>query len=263
MILRTIIWVFILYLSVQCRLPWVAHDLGPNSRGRACRQTGEGSLGENPLKDWPSLYPPPGPFCSSVSFICEMGIIMVNTWRSWGLSRQIVHDSLDPMAYSPPGSSVHGVLQARILEWVAVSCPRGSFQLRNRTGSPASSGRFFTDWALREVQIPGSLVNMCTVPSTQSTLFLWLTIRSWKSPSSVYFVKPPGWCHHDFSLMVTSMANLQLSSFNWLDLVTGCFLSYSPETGVWESSIFLLTLWFWVELGNLLNSLCYPISIIG
>ena len=32
----------------------------------------------------------------------------------------------DPMACSPPGSSVHGILQTRILEWVAISFSRGS-----------------------------------------------------------------------------------------------------------------------------------------
>ena len=32
----------------------------------------------------------------------------------------------DSMDYSPPGSSVHGILQARILEWVAISSSRGS-----------------------------------------------------------------------------------------------------------------------------------------
>ena len=32
----------------------------------------------------------------------------------------------DPMDHSPPDSSVHGILQARILEWVAISYPRGS-----------------------------------------------------------------------------------------------------------------------------------------
>ena len=32
----------------------------------------------------------------------------------------------DPMDYSPPGSSVHGILQARILEWVAIPFSRGS-----------------------------------------------------------------------------------------------------------------------------------------
>ena len=54
----------------------------------------------------------------------------------------------DPMDYSPPGSSVHGILQARILEWVAISFSRGSSQPRDRTHisrvSPASAGRFFT-----------------------------------------------------------------------------------------------------------------------
>ena len=37
----------------------------------------------------------------------------------------------DPMDYSPPGSSVHGILQARILEWVAIPFSRGSSQLRD------------------------------------------------------------------------------------------------------------------------------------
>ena len=39
------------------------------------------------------------------------------------LSRVRLHD---PMHWSPPGSSVHGIFQARILEWVAISSSRGS-----------------------------------------------------------------------------------------------------------------------------------------
>ena len=39
----------------------------------------------------------------------------------------------DPMAYSPPGSSTHGIRQARILEWVAISYSRGSSGHRDRT----------------------------------------------------------------------------------------------------------------------------------
>ena len=39
----------------------------------------------------------------------------------------------DPMDCSPPGSSVHGILQARILEWVAMSFSRQSSQPRDRT----------------------------------------------------------------------------------------------------------------------------------
>ena len=50
------------------------------------------------------------------------------------------------MDCSPPGSSVHGVLQARILEWVAMPFSRGSFRPRDGArslGSPASAGVFF------------------------------------------------------------------------------------------------------------------------
>ena len=43
----------------------------------------------------------------------------------------------DPVDCSPPGSSVHGILQARILEWVAISFPRVSSQPSNKTGSLA------------------------------------------------------------------------------------------------------------------------------
>ena len=39
----------------------------------------------------------------------------------------------DPIDCSPPGSSVHGVLQARILEWVAMPSSRGFFQHRDQT----------------------------------------------------------------------------------------------------------------------------------
>ena len=41
----------------------------------------------------------------------------------------------DPMGCSPPGSSVHGILQARILEWVAIPFSRGSSKLRDQTWS--------------------------------------------------------------------------------------------------------------------------------
>ena len=48
----------------------------------------------------------------------------------------------DPMDYSLPGSSVHGLLQARILEWVAMLFSRGFSQPKDP--SPALTDRFFT-----------------------------------------------------------------------------------------------------------------------
>ena len=48
----------------------------------------------------------------------------------------VMSDSLDPMNGSPPGFSVYGIFQAKILEWVPISS--------NQTVSPALIGRFFT-----------------------------------------------------------------------------------------------------------------------
>ena len=48
------------------------------------------------------------------------------------------------MDCSLPGSSVHATVQARLLEWVAISSSRGSFRPRNRPASPAMAGGFFT-----------------------------------------------------------------------------------------------------------------------
>ena len=52
-------------------------------------------------------------------------------------------DSCDPMDCSPPGSSVHGISEARILEWVAISFFRGSSKPDIKTISPALAGGFF------------------------------------------------------------------------------------------------------------------------
>ena len=53
----------------------------------------------------------------------------------------------NPIDCSPPGSSVYGIFQARILEWVAISYSRGLLNPRIETqslGSPVLAGRFFT-----------------------------------------------------------------------------------------------------------------------
>ena len=57
----------------------------------------------------------------------------------------------DPMDCSPPGSSVQGILQARVLEWVAISFSRGYSWHRDRTHISCIAGGFFTVWATRKV----------------------------------------------------------------------------------------------------------------
>ena len=60
------------------------------------------------------------------------------------LVAQLCPTLCDPMDCSPPGSSVHGISQARILEWVAISFSRGSSQPRDRTSVSCIAGGFFT-----------------------------------------------------------------------------------------------------------------------
>ena len=59
----------------------------------------------------------------------------------------------DPKDCSLPGSSLHGILQARVVEWVAISFSRGSSQLRDRTRISHIPGRCFYLWVTWEAQV--------------------------------------------------------------------------------------------------------------
>ena len=62
------------------------------------------------------------------------------------LVAQLCLNLCDPLDCDLPGSSVHGILQARILEWVAISYSRRSSQPRDQT-QICIAGKFFTIWA--------------------------------------------------------------------------------------------------------------------
>ena len=66
-------------------------------------------------------------------------------------------DSLWPMDYSPPGSFVYGILQARILEWVAIPFSRESSCPRDWNHVSHIASRFFTIWAMRKPYWPLSI----------------------------------------------------------------------------------------------------------
>ena len=71
-------------------------------------------------------------------------------------------DSCDPMDCSPLGSFVHGISQARILEWIAISSCRGTSQPRDWTHISCIScitGRFFIHWAIGEAKMILLLIN--------------------------------------------------------------------------------------------------------
>ena len=70
--------------------------------------------------------------------------------------------------------TIHRILQARIMEWVAFSFSRGSSQPRDRTQVSHIAGGFFTSWATREARliVSDSLATPWTV-NCQASLFMW------------------------------------------------------------------------------------------
>ena len=91
------------------------------------------------------------------------------------LVAQLYPTLCDPMDCSPPGSSVHGILQARILEWIAIPFSRGSSWPYDQTWVYCVASRFFTIWATRKTWI----LTGCPTNLTQFWHYLpWESVRS-------------------------------------------------------------------------------------
>ena len=86
----------------------------------------------------------------------------------------------DPMDSGLPGSAIHGIFQARILEWAVISFSRGSSQPRNWAGVSGNAGRFFTDWATREAPLNcrGPLLNRSFSIINNTVHYPWLVASS-------------------------------------------------------------------------------------
>ena len=89
--------------------------------------------------------------CCSFAFLAS-SIWDLSSPESESEVAQLCPTLCDPMDCSLPGSSVHGILQARILEWVAISFSRGSSQHRDQTRVSRVAGRRFNLWATREAR---------------------------------------------------------------------------------------------------------------
>ena len=108
--------------------------------------------------------------------------------RKWKW-KSLVSDSLRPMDYA-----VLGILQARILEWVAFPFSRVSSQPRNRTRVSCTRGRFFASWATREAPIGSKLSVKTDLPRMvhpspfppwvlqDSTFLAWVYHQSYRRP---------------------------------------------------------------------------------
>ena len=77
---------------------------------------------------------------------------------SLGWNPMLKHTLCGPMDCSLSGGSVHGILQVRILQWVAIPCSGRSFWSRDWTQVSCIAGRFFTVWATMEARSPQNLI---------------------------------------------------------------------------------------------------------
>ena len=89
------------------------------------------------------------------SSLCEKQVLKDHgsSWQVACMCAQLCLTLWDPMDCSSPCSSVHGIFQVGIKEWVAISSSRGSSQLRDWTQVSCIADRRFTLWATREDQI--------------------------------------------------------------------------------------------------------------
>ena len=92
----------------------------------------------------------------------------------------------DPMDCKPPGSPVHGILQARILEWIVISFSRGSSQLRDQTWVSCFAGKSFCKWVCTHTH-----THTHTSPHSWASLpspipFLWIITEDWTGLRVLY-----------------------------------------------------------------------------
>ena len=97
----------------------------------------------------------------------------------------------NPVDCSPPDPSIHGILQARTLEWAAIPFFRGSFWPRGWTQVSCMASGFFTIWVTRKAQIISYLkANYCILFHT--SVHLLLSLQSCPTLCDPIDGSPPG-----------------------------------------------------------------------
>jgi len=104
---------------------------------------------------------------------CLHGILYVDIYMKWSEVPQSCPTFCDPMDGSLPGSSIHGIFQARALEWVAISFSRRSSSPRDWTQVSHILGRCFTICATREVRYMCVCVCVCVCVHLSNDLQLF------------------------------------------------------------------------------------------
>ena len=142
-------------------------------------------------------------------------------WSRWGEVTQSCLTLCNPVDCSLPGSSLHGILQARVLEWVAISFSRGSSQPGNQTGVSALqadslpielSGK--CQWFVMSIQINRAvllilvgLIHTFVVSSRSGRQLFW----SWLCSLTCVELA----CYRPFWWLVHVFSHVRLSATPW------------------------------------------------
>ena len=158
----------------------------------------------------------------------------------------------DPMDYSPPGSSVHGILQARILEWVAMPSSRGSFPPRDGTQIYHIAGIFFTVWATRKAflrptsyhYLTGVRASTCELRGggwgTQSMVTRLSCLAFWSQAELVSWKTLVG--NQKETLHIEKSHDYPLAERLWMTDFSSCDFPYSPNMYSFKVNITFLYL---------------------
>ena len=151
-------------------------------------------------------------------------------WRGGGCRTHC-----DPMDWSCIGFSVHGISQARILEWIAISSARGSSRPRDRVRVSCvfcMAGRFFTHWSMGDSQrmieqqfrrnlVPGWLWK-AEMPHNTGPLISNL-FHKMKSSEPLWFRVSLSW-HLSFTLTELPMRKFTIVPVSYASIQHRCFL---------------------------------------
>ena len=124
----------------------------------------------------------------------------------WKWSRSVVSDSLRPHGLTR--SSLHGIFQARVLEWAAISFSRGSSWPRDWTGDSHIVGRHITIWATQEVWTISQMSDQNSFPHSSLE---WICQLSFT---------------HRGSQEVSPLATNQESAYIWHSVKFSCFRAW-------------------------------------
>ena len=160
------------------------------------------------------------PFKFCHEFFLFFSLLRPTLWSfSFHESQSVSHSVVwlcDPTDCSLPGSSVHGILQVRIMEWVAILFTRGSSWPRDGTQVSHIPGRFFTIWATREAHGKSDSKYLLCITHVSSSLEPSHAQRIERNSQSLY-----RFLDNDLSsvpldaVVVQSLSHVQLFATPW------------------------------------------------